>query len=112
MTSLQRGLEDSIRSSQSPFASFGSAASALGPADAYDFGTGLPSTSPTTVVSLGDGGSITLTFAHPLSDGTGPDLAVFENAFNDTFLELAFVEVSSDGANFVRFPAIFAHADR
>jgi len=35
----------------------------------------------------------------------GFDFAVFENSFNDSFLELAFVEVSSDGINFVRFPA-------
>ena len=32
--------------------------------------------------------------------------AVFENSFSPTFLELAFVEVSSDGQNFVRFPSI------
>ena len=30
---------------------------------------------------------------------------MFENSFNDNFLELAFVEVSSDGENFVRFRA-------
>lgn len=101
---LMRGLVD-ISDAQSPPASFGSAASALGPANAYDFGTGLPSTSPLTVVSLGDGGAITLTFANPLSDSLGPDFAVFENSFNDSFLELAFVEVSSDGAHFERFPA-------
>lgn len=56
------------------------------------------------IVSLGDGGSIVLTFPVPISDGPGPDFAVFENAFDDTFLELAHVEVSSDGTNFVRFP--------
>lgn len=36
-------------------------------------------------------------------DGNGFDFAVFENAFIDSFLELAFVEVSSDGINFFRF---------
>ena len=30
---------------------------------------------------------------------------MFENSFNDYFLELAVVEVSSDGEHFVRFPA-------
>ena len=30
---------------------------------------------------------------------------MFENGFNATFLELAFVEVSSDGINYFRFPA-------
>lgn len=57
------------------------------------------------VVSLGDGGSATLTFEQAIIDGPGPDFAVFENGLNDTFLELAFVEVSSDGTHFVRFPA-------
>ena len=57
------------------------------------------------IVCLGDEGRITLTFPAPIADGNGPDFAVFENAFADTFLELAYVEVSSDGANFVRFPS-------
>jgi len=57
------------------------------------------------VVSLGDGGSAILTFAHEIINGTGPDFAVFENSFNNTFLELAFVEVSSNGIDFVRFPS-------
>lgn len=57
------------------------------------------------VVSLGDGGIATLTFASPITNKPGPDFAVFENAFLDTFLELAFVEVSSDGQTFVRFPS-------
>lgn len=57
------------------------------------------------VVSLGDGGIAILTFAQPISNGTGYDFAVFENSFNDVFLELAFVEVSSDGINYFRFPA-------
>lgn len=57
------------------------------------------------VVSLGDGGTAILTFAIPISDGDGYDFAVFENSLNDNFLELGFVEVSSDGENWVRFPA-------
>lgn len=57
------------------------------------------------VVSLGDGGSATCTFQYPIKNGIGNDFAVFENSFDDTFLELAFVEVSSDGINFVRFPS-------
>lgn len=58
------------------------------------------------VVSLGDGGSATLTFDIPIANGPGPDFAVFENGFNHTFLELAFVEVSSNGEQFFRFDAI------
>lgn len=81
------------------YASFGAATNALGPADAT-------LDAPYSVVSLGDGGSITLTFDHPIVNGPGNDLAVFENAINDTFLELGFVEVSSDGVNFFRFNAV------
>lgn len=57
------------------------------------------------VVSLGRGGVITLDLGAGMADGPGPDFAVFGNGFSDTFLELAFVEVSSDGEHFVRFPA-------
>ena len=57
------------------------------------------------VISLGDGGVATMIFAQPITDGSGPDFAVFENSFEDYFLELAFIEVSSDGVHFVRFPA-------
>ena len=66
---------------------------ALGPAvgDSFD------------IVSLGRGGEITLTFDPPIKNGTGWDFAVFENSFSDTFLELAYIEVSSDGETFVRF---------
>jgi hypothetical protein len=76
-------------------ASFGDPTSALGEADG----------STTHAVSLGDGGQITLSFARPITDGPGPDLAVLENSFSDTFLELAFVEVSTNGVDFVRFPS-------
>ena len=59
------------------------------------------------VVSLGDGGQLTLHFDPPIADGAGPDFAVFENGFPLTdstgFHELAFVEVSSDGSYFERF---------
>ncbi len=57
-------------------------------------------------VSLGDKGQITCYFDVPLANGLGWDFAVFENSFDDAFLELAFVEVSSNGADFVRFPAV------
>jgi hypothetical protein len=57
------------------------------------------------IVSLGDGGEAILTFAQPITNGSGWDFAVFENGFDDLFLEFAFVEVSSDGVNYARFPA-------
>ena len=80
----------------SPLVSYHNAEDAIGPCTMND---------NLSVVSLGDGGSATLTFAHAIKNGDGPDFAVFENSFDDYFLELAFVEVSSDGERFVRFPA-------
>jgi hypothetical protein len=56
------------------------------------------------VVSLGRGGQITLSFTNGIADRAGADFAIFENGFDEFFLELAYVEVSSDGTNFVRFP--------
>ncbi len=70
--------------------------------------TGAPDNS---IVSLGDSGVATLQFRHPIRNGDGTDFAVFENGFanpanpEEAYLELAFVEVSSDGVYFVRFPA-------
>mgnify|MGYP000456974821 CR=1 FL=1 len=57
------------------------------------------------VVSLGDGGVATIALYQQIFNGPGSDFAVFENGFNATFLELAFVEVSSNGIDFFRFPA-------
>jgi hypothetical protein len=69
--------------------------------------------SPYDVVSLGDSGVAILSFDRPVANGKGPDFAVYENGFytpagqkGTTFSELAFVEVSSDGKRFVRFPAV------
>lgn len=100
---LRRGDQD-VSDPELGTVSWGSASAALGPADAIE------STFP--VVSLGDGGSITLRFSQPITNGAGADFAVFENGFTVTengrqgvFLELAFVEVSSDGVHFFRFPS-------
>ncbi len=71
-----------------------------------DAALGAPQGTSYGVVSLGDGGSATLTFDHAITNGEGYDFAVFENGFNDTFLELGFVEVSSNGEDFFRFDAI------
>lgn len=76
----------------SNFASFGEPDAATGSSD-------------NSVVSLGDAGEAILTFDTPITNGDGYDFAVFENSFSDTFLELAFVEVSSDGVNYFRFPS-------
>ncbi len=58
------------------------------------------------VVSLGDGGQAIATFSVPIVNGSGPDFAVFENGFANHYMELAFVEVSSDGINYSRFESI------
>jgi len=56
---------------------------------------------------LGNGGEITLTFDVPISDGPGPDLAVFENAIDPGFLELARVSVSTDGVAFAELDTLY-----
>ena len=58
------------------------------------------------VVSLGDSGIAVISLDTPVVNGESWDFAIFENGFNDEFLELAFVEVSSDGENYFRFPAV------
>tara|TARA_B100000524_G_scaffold126036_1_gene62142 strand:- start:11082 stop:12032 length:951 start_codon:yes stop_codon:yes gene_type:complete len=58
------------------------------------------------VISLGDGGQAIATFAEAIVNGPGPDFAVFENGFANHYMELAFVEVSSDGINYSRFESI------
>jgi hypothetical protein len=69
---------------------------------------GPAGTDTTAVVVLGNAGTITLTFDAPITDADGWDFAVFENSFaSDLFLELAFVEVSSDGSHFARFDSAF-----
>jgi hypothetical protein len=78
----------------------------LGFANVGDSSMALGKAGTNGVVSLGDGGSATVTFSTPITNGPGFDFAVFENSFSDSFLELAFVEVSSDGINFFRFPAV------
>ena len=81
------------------------------------------------IVSLGDlnqqeidagmqPGQITLSFSEPIRDGNGYDFVVFENGLiseldtsagsvtGQMFAELGYVEVSSNGVDFVRFPAV------
>ena len=91
---IERG-QQNIADDSLNFAEVGEPIFALGPPD-------------NQTVSLGDSGVAILTFEKPIQDGEGFDFAVFENGFptqGGYFLELAFVEVSSDGDFFVRFPA-------
>lgn len=78
---------------------------ALGLTTAGDSSMALGKAQSNGVLSLGDGGFAICSFLYPISNGEGFDFAVFENGFDDYFLELAFVEVSSDGLNYFRFPS-------
>ncbi len=84
----------------------------LGNATIGDANAAIGAAKQNGIVSLGDGGFATLSFPGFIKNNAGPDFAVFENGFNfgndSTFyLELAFVEVSSDGNHFVRFAAVY-----
>lgn len=78
----------------------------------YGLSTDATNQANTNIVSLGDGGEAILMFNHAIRNGSSADFAVFENGFLEdvdselAFLELAFVEVSTDGIDYVRFPAI------
>ncbi len=86
------------------------------------------------IVSLGDlnqsqldghqpPGQITLAFDEPIRNGSGYDFVVFENGLisrvdtsggsvaGEMFAELGYVEVSSNGQDFVRFPAVSLTAE-
>ncbi len=83
---------------------------------------GATTISPTGFNSLGDldatqiaagdqVGYLTVTFPTGVRNAAGPDFAIFENGFafgspNGLFAELAYVEVSSNGVDFARFPSI------
>ena len=72
------------------------------------------------IISLGDlsstqiaegiaPGEVTLGFDVSIYNGAGADFAVFENGFGSgggLFAELAYVQVSTDGENFVQFPCV------
>jgi hypothetical protein len=92
---------------------------ALGPS----WGNTAPEDHIWDVVSLGDlyredidagvpPGQITLSFSETIRNGKGYDFAVFENAIGPLcgglywWCELGYVEVSSNGVAFVRFPSV------
>jgi len=100
---------------------------ALGPATGYRYD--VVSLGDLNDVEIADGcapGRITLLFGNPsvpndpnhIRDVSGYDFVVFENAFlssfttdegsiaGEMFAELGYVEVSSDGVNFARFPSV------
>ncbi|MEE2886623.1 MAG: hypothetical protein VX951_04255 [Planctomycetota bacterium] len=70
---------------------------------------GAPVANNLAVHSLGVGGFLTLGFNVTITDGPGADFLVFENAFavsagGPIFSEALFVEVSTNGQDFARFP--------
>ncbi len=97
---------DDIVDSLTSFAPRGSTAinedggfNSLGDLDAADIANGIQP------------GELTVAFPAAITNGVGDDFAVFENGFvfpSDPFLlaELAYVEVSTDGSNFARFPSV------
>ena len=72
----------------------------------------------TDVVSLGNGGSIVVSFApNAIVDGPGPDFIVFENPFeiadnpNNLYAEPGIVSVSDDGVSWTSFPCTATFGD-
>ncbi|MGA2071060.1 MAG: hypothetical protein ABSG97_06890 [Sedimentisphaerales bacterium] len=90
-------------------------------------GQSMSDTDEVYTVSLGDlsqddinagvpPGQITLSFTETIRDQNGYDFVVFENGFyveeNQYFCDLGYVEVSSDGTHFARFPSVSLTASR
>lgn len=76
---------------------FGDVEAAIGPASGI----------ATEVLVLGRGGSVTVRFSESVANRDGAEFAVFENGLGTVeslFAELAYVEVSSNGTDFARFP--------
>ncbi len=95
--------------------SFADPALALGPVtgDTFDV-VSLGDLDRTAIDAADPPGSLTLSFDSPIRNLSGADFVVFENGIvsaggsgqaGDVFGELAFVEVSVDGSDFVRFPS-------
>jgi len=82
----------------------------LGKASVGDSSSALGKPGQNGIVSLGDSGIAIVQFEQPIKNGPGADFAIFENSFSDYFLELAFVEVSSNGLDWVRFSATCNHS--
>lgn len=97
-------------------------ANAIDASRTYFAPRGATTISPTGFNSLGDldatqiaagdqVGCLTVTFPTGVKNAAGADFAIFENGFafgspNGLFAELAYVEVSSNGIDFARFPSI------
>lgn len=91
-----------------PFADFGVEENMLGPPEGFGAGAGS-----TDVYTLGVQGEVVLELDTKAWDGPGTDLIVFENpfivagSFWDAYVDALYVEVSSNGTDFARFPNDF-----
>ena len=98
--------------------SFNDESLALGPVTGDNFDVlSLGDLTAAQITSGASVGKVTLHFTDaqhtaPIRNLPGADFVIFENGFEDTtgaggvFAELAYVEVSSDGVNFARFPSV------
>ncbi len=77
----------------------------LGLANVGDSTSALGLAGTNGIVSLGDGGVAIIQFQNSIKNVVGFDFAIFENGFSDNYLELALVEISSDGFNYFKFPS-------
>ena len=118
-TNTNNSIDPAIPSASTRFVEW---ANAIDPARTYFAPRGSTAISTTGYNSLGDldaaqiaagqsPGFLTVTFPIGIRNGSGADFAVFENGFtygspNGLFMELAYVEVSSNGSDFARFPSI------
>ena len=118
-TDTTNSIDPAIPSTSTRFVEW---ANAIDPARTYFAPRGSTAISATGYNSLGDldasqiaagqsPGFLTVTFPTGIRNGSGADFAMFENGFtygspNGLFMELAYVEVSSNGTDFVRFPSI------
>jgi hypothetical protein len=102
----------------SQYGNYSDAMAAVGPVSGVFFDVVSLGDLGATAIAAGDTpGTITLELSEPLHDLSGADFVVFENGHISqtnvggagegyVFAELAHVEVSGDGVNFVRFPSV------
>ena len=75
-------------------------------------GCGMSCGCTNDILTLGNGGMVTVGFNVVIVNGVGYDFIIFENPFlvtentDEVFAELVYVEVSSDNVSFARFPSI------
>ncbi|MBC2594171.1 hypothetical protein H5P28_07840 [Ruficoccus amylovorans] len=90
----------------------------LGPVTGDNFAVASLGDLDTAAIEAGiEPGSLTISFSKPIRNFSGADFAVFENGFVSNYntggtgiggvwAELAYVEVSSNGRDFARFPSV------